>query len=90
MRHRHRTIQIATLCYVTVDHAAAEYIYRQLAAILRGQIASGKLPAGSRIPPLTALCDAYEVSPMTVRHAIEVLKGEGLVITRPGRGTFVA
>ena len=87
--HGHRTIQIATLCYVTVDHSAAEYVYRQLAAILRDQIASGYLPAGSKLLPLTALCDEYEVSPMTARHAIEVLKAEGLVITQPGRGTFV-
>ena len=75
---------------MTVNHSGAEYIYRQLAAILRDQIRSGKLPAGARIPPLTALCDAYEVAPMTARHAIGILKGEGLVITQPGRGTFVA
>jgi len=27
---------------------------------------------------------------MTVRHAIAVLVNEGLLITRPGRSTFVA
>jgi DNA-binding GntR family transcriptional regulator len=30
------------------------------------------------------------VAPMTVRQAIAVLVNEGLLITRPGRSTFVA
>ena len=75
---------------MTVDHDAAEYVYKQLAAVLRDQIRSGKLPAGSKIPSLTALCDEYEVAPMTAQHAVGMLKDEGLVITKPGRGTFVA
>jgi DNA-binding GntR family transcriptional regulator len=31
-----------------------------------------------------------DVAPMTVQRAIKVLVDEGLVVTRPGRGTFVA
>jgi DNA-binding GntR family transcriptional regulator len=32
----------------------------------------------------------YGVAYMTVRHGMEVLRERGLVITRQGRGTFVA
>jgi DNA-binding GntR family transcriptional regulator len=32
----------------------------------------------------------YGVAYMTARHAMEVLRERGLIITRRGRGTFVA
>lgn len=73
-----------------VDHAAPEYVYRQLAAILRAQIESGQLPPRARVPSLRQLEAEYDVAPMTARRAIQVLVNEGLVVTYPGRGTFVA
>jgi len=75
---------------VAVDHGAPEYVYKQLAALLRARIESGEFPPRSRIPSLRQLEDEYEVAPMTVRRAIEVLVEEGAVVTMPGRGTFVA
>ena len=73
-----------------VDHAAPEYVYQQLAALLRARIQSGEFPPRSRIPSLRQLEAEYDVAPMTVRRAIQVLVDEGLVVTYPGRGTFVA
>lgn len=73
-----------------VDHAAPEYVYKQLAAVLRAKIESGEFPPRSRIPSLRQLEAEYDVAPMTVRRAIAVLVDEGLVVTYPGRGTFVA
>ena len=72
-----------------VDHSAPEYVYRQLANALRARIASGEFPPRSRIPSLRQLEDEYQVAPMTVRRAVDVLVEEGLVVTMPGRGTFV-
>ncbi len=73
-----------------IDHGAPEYVYRQLAAILRDKITSGEWPKRSKIPPIPELADTYGVAPMTVRRAIDVLVEEGLVIRVPSRGTFVA
>lgn len=78
------------LCCVGIDHSAPEYVYRQLAGILREQILSGQRPPRSKLPSLRALEDEYEVAPMTVRRAIDVLEAEGLVVKYPGRGNFVA
>ena len=83
-------IRHATLCYVPINRGGPVYLYKQLAAELRDQIQSGQLPSQSRIPSLVDLCDEYDMAPMTVRHAIRVLVDEGLLITSPGRGTFVA
>jgi len=62
----------------------------QLAALLRARIESGEFPPQSRFPSLRQLEAEYDVAPMTVRHAIRVLVDEGLLVTYPGRGTFVA
>lgn len=73
----------------TIDRKAFEPPYYQLAAILRRQIASGNLRPGDRVPSETQLCELYEVSPMTVRRALNILLDEGLVTGERGRGTFV-
>jgi DNA-binding transcriptional MocR family regulator len=59
-----------------------------LAAELRGEIAL--LRTGDRLPSSRSLMARHQVSPVTVARAISVLGAEGLVITRPGSGTFVA
>jgi DNA-binding GntR family transcriptional regulator len=35
------------------------------------------------------LAQRLGVSPMTIQRALRVLKGEGLLYSEPGRGTFV-
>ncbi|MFC7220577.1 GntR family transcriptional regulator [Streptomyces polyrhachis] len=67
-----------------------EYVYEQLAGILRNKIASGEYPPGSRLPGELTMTHAYGVGPGTVRRALDILRSEGLVITRPARGTFVS
>ncbi|MCB1342162.1 MAG: GntR family transcriptional regulator [Pseudooceanicola sp.] len=63
--------------------------YVQLAAILRRQISDGTWTVGDRLPTLKDLVAQYGVSPMTVRHALGGLEGEGLIRAERGRGTFV-
>lgn len=63
--------------------------YLLIAGELRERIQSGELPPGARLPTLAELCVTYEVSDIVVRHAIRVLRDEGLVQTRRGGGTVV-
>ncbi len=44
---------------------------------------------GGRLPSVRALMSRHRVSPVTVRHAMAVLAGEGVIDARPGQGTFV-
>jgi DNA-binding GntR family transcriptional regulator len=64
--------------------------YRQLAAIIRGQITSGELAPGQQLPSVVSLAESYEIAVPTVRKAITLLKAEGLVTGVAGYGTFVA
>jgi GntR family transcriptional regulator len=74
---------------MTVDHEGDEYVYVQLAAILRDRIRSGSLPPGRALPSARQLSQQYEVAIGTVKRAIELLRDEGLVRTVIGRGIFV-
>ncbi len=72
-----------------VDPTSDRARYRQIADDLRDAILSGRLPHGARVPSEERLCQEHGVSRTTVRKAIDVLKGEGLVEVRAPRGTFV-
>ena len=71
-----------------IDAASPEWPYQQVAARIRERIAAGEL--GPRLPSYMTLAHELGVSPMTVQRAIGALRDEGLVVTVPGRGTFVA
>jgi GntR family transcriptional regulator len=72
---------------VSIDYAAADPPFRQLAAILRGQIERGELTGA--VPSITALMQTYGVAKNTARKAVSVLAEAGLVRVVPGWGTFV-
>jgi GntR family transcriptional regulator len=63
--------------------------WRSIAADLRTQIQSGAYAAGDRLPSTAALRARYGAAGQTIQHAMNSLRGEGLVETRPGRGWFV-
>jgi GntR family transcriptional regulator len=68
----------------------AEPMYRQIADDLRRRIESGELRPGSQLPTELALRETYDnASRNTVRDAVKSLAHRGLVVTRPGQGTFV-
>jgi DNA-binding FadR family transcriptional regulator len=61
----------------------------QVITALRGQIASGEWPVGSRIPTETALVEQLGVARNTVREAVRALAHNGLLDIRQGSGTYV-
>jgi len=62
----------------------------QLTLRLRVLIATGRLPAGERLPSVRRLAEWAGVNANTVRAAYASLEDEGLVAGQHGRGTFVA
>jgi GntR family transcriptional regulator len=67
----------------------AETLYQQIADDLRAQIESGKLKPGQQLETELELRERWGASRNTVRDAIRQLLTLGLVVTRPGKGTFV-
>ncbi len=64
--------------------------YLRVAAELREKIANGELLPGEQVPSLDRLAETISISRTTARRAIQVLMDEGLVISRPRWGVFVA
>jgi DNA-binding transcriptional MocR family regulator len=62
----------------------------RLAFSLRSRILADLLPAGSILPPERALADALAVSRSTLVAAFDLLRAEGLLVSRQGSGTRVA
>jgi GntR family transcriptional regulator len=63
--------------------------YLVVADELRQQILSGRYAPGARLPTMEELRRAYGVSEIVIRHAVSLLRLEGLVETRRGGGTIV-
>lgn len=63
---------------------------RQVADRIRAQITPRHLPPGFRLPPEQALAAHQRSSRATVRRALHLLLDEAIVLTVPGRGTYIA
>jgi GntR family transcriptional regulator len=74
---------------MSINPGTAEHPHRQIAASLRERIRAGEWGAGERLPSIPALADSYGVAKQTVQRTIDQLRVEGLLITRPGSGTYV-
>jgi len=66
-----------------------EPLYFQLAEKIKLMIHQ-QLKAGDQLPSETEMISRYNVSRHTVRQAVELLEQQGFVISRQGKGTFVA
>jgi DNA-binding GntR family transcriptional regulator len=71
-----------------VDPLGPDFAYIQVADDIAAKIEVGELT--HKLPAERALAEEYGVAYQTVRHAMKVLRERGLIITRQGRGTFVA
>jgi DNA-binding transcriptional regulator YhcF (GntR family) len=64
--------------------------YVQLASWLRAEIVGGRIPLGGRLPGEETLKRDFGVDRSVVRRAVQLLRDEGLVVTKRGVGSFVA
>jgi GntR family transcriptional regulator len=75
---------------VKVDKADPTDLYEQVAAEIRRAIADGEATPGERLPPAKDLAAVLEVNANTVLRALRLLRDEGLLEFRRGRGISVA
>ncbi|MFI7414701.1 GntR family transcriptional regulator [Streptomyces sp. NPDC049627] len=63
--------------------------HHEIADDLRRQLTTGRIKPGERLPSEAGLADRYKVSTVTLRRALGVLQGEGLIEKIHGKGNFV-
>jgi GntR family transcriptional regulator len=74
----------------SVDAASRLPIYQQLVLQVREGIARGDLQPEERLASVRQLSSELTVNPNTVARAYTELEREGLLVSRPGLGIFVA
>lgn len=72
-----------------IDRSQDRPAYKQLADLLREQIISGELPAGTELASEGDLAAQYGISRNSVKQAMAMLRAEGLVVSARGRYTRV-
>jgi GntR family transcriptional regulator len=80
----------STMLDVKVDRGDPTDLYQQVAGEIRRAIAEGEARPGERLPPAKDLAAVLGVNTNTVLRALRVLRDEGLLEFRRGRGISVA
>jgi GntR family transcriptional regulator len=75
---------------VKVDRRDPTDLYEQVAGEIRRAIADGEAKPGERLPPAKDLAAVLGVNTNTVLRSLRVLRDEGLLEFRRGRGISVA
>ncbi len=73
-----------------IDISSRLPIYQQLASQIREAIARGELQPEAGLPSVRQLSKDLVINPNTVARAYTELEREGLLVSRPGRGIYVA
>jgi len=72
------------------DPDSATPLFEQAADYVAARIASGELAPGQKLSAERDLAEQWGIGYQTVRRAMRELRERGLVVSRVGKGTFVA
>jgi GntR family transcriptional regulator len=64
--------------------------WMQVRDALRERILSGELAPGAMVPSIVTIHQEYGIAKTTARKVLNALREEGLIVTTPGWGSFVA
>ncbi|MFG2718276.1 GntR family transcriptional regulator [Streptomyces sp. NPDC048416] len=78
-----------TVAAAEPDAHDSRSLHERIAADLRDEIMSGDLPPGGSLPSTVRLKERFGASSATVQKALQLLKGEGLVVGRAGAAVTV-
>src|SRR5580693_2146863 len=86
----HDASLISIMLDVKLDKRDPLPLYDQVCAEIRRAIADGEIGPGERLPPARDLAAVLQVNTNTVLRALRLLRDEGLLEFRRGRGVTVA
>jgi len=75
---------------ILISTNGEEPIYQQITDRIRDQIVAGILKEGDALPSMRSLARELRISVITTKRAYEELERAGLIVSHPGKGSFVA
>lgn len=75
--------------FIRVDPGSAIPLFEQLAAAVRSEALRGSIEPGERLPAGRDLAETLDINVHTVLRAYQLLRDEGLIELRRGRGAVV-
>ncbi len=75
---------------IIVSNSSDKPIYEQISIQIKSLIMNGNLKEGDALPSMRQLAKDLRISVITTKRAYEDLERDGFIITKTGKGSFVA
>jgi GntR family transcriptional regulator len=75
---------------IRIDNASDRPVYQQVIDQVKRDIALGRLAREDKLPTVRQLARQIAINPNTIAKAYRQLEQEGIIVTKPGAGAFVA
>ena len=75
---------------IRIDNASERPVYQQIIDQVKRDIALGRLVKDEQLPTVRQLAGQLAINPNTIFKAYQLLEKEGIIVTKPGAGAFVA
>ena len=75
---------------IRIDNSLNRPVYQQIIDQVKRDIALGRLIKDDKLPTVRELAAQLAINPNTIAKAYRQMEGEGIIVTRPGAGAFVA
>ena len=76
--------------HIRIDNASGRPVYQQIIDQVKRDIALGRLARDEKLPTVRQLAGRLAINPNTIAKAYRQLEQEGIIVTKPGAGAFVA
>ena len=75
---------------IIIKNASDQPLYQQIKDQIKDAILSNEVNEGELLPSIRSLANDLQVSVLTTKRVYAELESEGYIITRVGKGTYVA
>jgi GntR family transcriptional regulator len=75
---------------IRIDNSSGRPVYQQIINHIKRDIALGRLDLDEKLPTVRQLAAQLAINPNTIAKAYRQLEQEGIIVTKPGAGAFVA
>ena len=74
---------------IAIHASDPEPVYEQIVRQIQEAVKSGRLKAGTPLPPVRQLAGDLAINRNTVARAYRILEDQGVILTAGRKGTFV-